>query len=73
MLLLALALIALQGVGLASVQSVKPVSLEVAQDPRWTQFTPQTNGLRSDNIWTILADGGSVWFGGEGITRFDGA
>ncbi len=73
MLLLALALIAWQGVALASVQTVRPVLLDVAQDPRWTQFTPQINGLRSDNIWTLLADGDGLWLGGEGLTRFDGA
>ncbi|MCC6168073.1 MAG: hypothetical protein IT329_12680 [Caldilineaceae bacterium] len=71
--LAALALIVmLLGVwGLA--QAAARAASEAAQDPRWTQFTQQAAGLRSDNIWSILVDEKGLWFGGDGISRFDGA
>lgn len=73
----AVALMAWQGAGQASEAVVKgpaaAAASVAASDPRWTQFTQQAGGLRSDNIWAILADGDGLWFGGEGIHRFDGA
>ncbi|HXF63308.1 MAG TPA: hypothetical protein VNK95_16895 [Caldilineaceae bacterium] len=46
---------------------------EAAQDPRWTQFTQQKDGLTSNNIWAILANEGDLWFGGAGgLSRFNG-
>lgn len=69
MVVLAVAMAGWKDVGQAAEQS----TIQAARDPRWTQFTQQPNGLRSDNIWAILAEGDGVWFGGEAITRFDGA
>jgi ligand-binding sensor domain-containing protein len=55
------------------MQAADRAALDAARDPRWTQFSQQADGLRSDNIWSIFVDDNGLWFGGEGISRFDGA
>ncbi|MCB9157545.1 MAG: hypothetical protein H6645_10545 [Caldilineaceae bacterium] len=49
------------------------LSAQSAIDPRW-QTLKQDDGLLSNDVLTILADEGAVWFGtSAGISRFDGA
>ena len=49
------------------------IDAQSARNSQWTDFE-QEDGLISNDVWSILKDEQTIWFGtGAGISRFDGA